>query len=218
VLLARALQRFSPHKRMEPARTCTSCSPARSVESHLEFVLPPVLHFSTLRSPSGQKRNRQCVWKNSQTDRDPVRSGERVRPEVRCGCLVQAYGDLRQMGSTAVWPLGAGRTPICSFLNCPSARPVLAIGNRAEARSWTQGPSTRKLSHWLFCAATRPDPLDVGLRALDRRDCRSSSSFVRRRNGGQNDPAAIKPGNCTANRLASYLAPATPRGLRHFGT
>src|SRR5580692_2340385 len=114
---------------MEPARTCTFCSPARSVGSLLELVLPPVLHFSTLRSPNGQKRNRPCVWKKSQTDRGPVRSGERVRAEVRCGCLVQAYGDLRHMGSTAEWPLGAGRTPICSFLNCPSACRVLTIGN-----------------------------------------------------------------------------------------
>src|SRR5229473_4992386 len=58
-LLPRALQRFSPHKRMEAARSCTFCTPARSVESHLELVLPPVLHSSTPRLPNGRKRNRQ---------------------------------------------------------------------------------------------------------------------------------------------------------------
>jgi len=34
-LFPRALQRFSPHKRMEAARSCTFCTPAPSVESHL---------------------------------------------------------------------------------------------------------------------------------------------------------------------------------------
>src|SRR5271157_4110435 len=76
-LLPRALQRFSPHKRMEGARSCTFCTPARSVESHLELVLPPVLHSSTPRLPNGRKRNRQFAGTRSQTDRDPVRSGER---------------------------------------------------------------------------------------------------------------------------------------------
>ena len=58
-LLPRALLRFSPHKCMEAARSCTFCTPARSVVSHLEFVLPRVLHSSTPRLPNGRKRNRQ---------------------------------------------------------------------------------------------------------------------------------------------------------------
>ena len=77
-LFPRALQRFSPHKRMEAARSCTFCTPARSVESHLEFVLPRILHSSTPRLPNGRKRNRQFAGTRSQTDRDSVRSGERA--------------------------------------------------------------------------------------------------------------------------------------------
>jgi hypothetical protein len=59
-LLARTLWRFSPRKRMEVARSCTFCTPARSDESRPELVLPLVLHSSNPRLPNGRKSWTHC--------------------------------------------------------------------------------------------------------------------------------------------------------------
>jgi hypothetical protein len=64
-LLARTLYRFSPRKRMEVARSCTFCTPARSDESRPELVLPLVLHSSNPRLPNGRNPSLTGLGKSS---------------------------------------------------------------------------------------------------------------------------------------------------------
>src|SRR5271170_6521834 len=89
-LLTRARVQFRLRTHRKAVLGCTFRTLERSVGLRLELFLPPVLRFATRQLPNGRKKNRWFVGTRSQTDRDPVRSGERERRESYPGCFAQA--------------------------------------------------------------------------------------------------------------------------------